>query len=152
MKYSFNCYGHKNITAKHKTTLEFTKDENVSLKGECIVGVRADFKLSSLKKFIENKKSQLEKISLEKEPINKKTIEKIPIKIIIRIKNIEEKINGFLNADFNDSREIVIRKSDFISERTLIIKADKGACDLNRNYVEFLKQEKIKIKVTIANK
>ena len=26
MKYSFTCYGHKNITAKHKTTLEFTKD------------------------------------------------------------------------------------------------------------------------------
>ncbi|MAG72173.1 MAG: hypothetical protein CL471_18065 [Acidobacteria bacterium] len=151
MKYSFNCYGHKNITAKHKTTLEFTKDENVSLKGECIVGVRADFKLSSLKKFIENK-SNYKKKQLKNKAINKKTIGKIPIKIIIRIKNIEEKINGFLNADFNDSREIVIRKSDFISERTLIIKADKGACDLNRNYVEFLKQEKIKIKVTIANK
>ena len=32
MKYSFNCYGHKNITSKHKTTIEFTKDEDLDFR------------------------------------------------------------------------------------------------------------------------
>jgi len=52
MEYSFNCYGHENITSKHKTTLEFTKDAKMGLKGDCIVGVRADFSLKEIKKFI----------------------------------------------------------------------------------------------------
>ena len=45
MSYSFTAYGHKNILATHKTTIEFTKDKELSLKGNCIVGVRADFDL-----------------------------------------------------------------------------------------------------------
>ena len=49
MEYSFNCYGHENITARHKTTLEFTKDEDLSLKGDCIVGVKAGFQLNKIK-------------------------------------------------------------------------------------------------------
>ena len=52
MKYSFTCYGHENITCKHKTTLEFTKDKDLSLKGDCIVGVKADFSLKGVKEFI----------------------------------------------------------------------------------------------------
>ena len=50
MEYSFTCYGHENIKAKHKTTLEFTKDTEMGLKGDCIVGVNADFSLDKLKK------------------------------------------------------------------------------------------------------
>ena len=52
MRYSFTCYGHNNVISRHKTTLEFTKDEDLSLKGDCIVGVKADFSLQQLKKFI----------------------------------------------------------------------------------------------------
>ena len=52
MEYSFNCYGHENITARHKTTLEFTKDRDLSLKGDCIIGVKADFSLPQLKNLI----------------------------------------------------------------------------------------------------
>ena len=127
MKYSFNCYGHENITAKHKTTLEFTKDSNLSLRGNCIVGVRADFSLQQLKKFIKSKTKEL----IKKENIGKKTIKKIPIKIIIKINNYKEEINGYLNPEFNDSKEIVIRKSEFVSSRTLVIGANKAACDIS---------------------
>ena len=52
MRYSFTCYGHENITAKHKTTLEFTKDKDLSLKGDCIVGVNADFDINKIKELI----------------------------------------------------------------------------------------------------
>lgn len=52
MRYLFTCYGHKNITCRHKTTLEFTKSNELSLKGDCIIGVKADFSLVQLRKFI----------------------------------------------------------------------------------------------------
>ena len=143
MQYSFTCYGHENITAKHKTTLEFTKDKDVSLMGDCMVGVRSDFNLMEIKKFIENKANNKE---------NQLKNKKIKIRIAMIIGNIEEEVNGYLNPDFNDPNEMVIRKSDFASGRTLVIGADKGACGLSRNLIEMLKEGKKKIKVTIEGK
>ena len=125
MKYSFTCYGHENITAKHKTTLEFTKDSELSLKGDCIIGVRADFSLVQLKNFIKSLGN------------NRK------ITIIIEIKNdykkITEKINGEINPGFNSDKEMVIRKSDFADKRTFAIGADKASFELNVELVNFLK-------------
>ena len=57
MIYKFNAYGHPNILATHKTTLEFTKDKEVSLKGDCIVAVKADFDLIKIKEFIKDSKN-----------------------------------------------------------------------------------------------
>ena len=54
MKYSFTCCGHENITCRHKTTLEFTKDSDLSIKGDCIIGVKADFSIKEVKRFIES--------------------------------------------------------------------------------------------------
>ena len=137
MVYSFTCYGHENITAKHKTTLEFTKDKDLSLKADCIVGVRADFNPSILKRFIKNK-------------INKEI--KIIIQTISKNKNIQENIIAEFNSGFNDSREIVIRKTDFVSERTFATKANKAAFGLSRNLVGFLKDKKSEVRVIIDAK
>ncbi len=45
MEYSFTAWGHENITANHKRTLEFTKDNELSLEGDCILGVSANFSI-----------------------------------------------------------------------------------------------------------
>ena len=37
-----NALGHKNVLAKHKTTLEITKDDHLTPQGDCIVAVSAD--------------------------------------------------------------------------------------------------------------
>ena len=136
MQYSFICYGHKNITAKHKTTLEFTKDKDLSLRGDCIVGVKADFGLSEIKEFI--KKSNNKKIT-------------IIIQIISKDKKIEDKIIAEINPDFSSNKELVIRKTDFVSETTFAIKANKAAFELNRDLAEFLKEERNKIRVVIKS-
>ncbi len=124
MIYKFNAYGHPNILAAHKTTLEFTKDNELTLNGDCIVGVKADFDFGKIKEFIKNSK-------------NKK------ISIIIKTpdgKYLEE-INAELNPKFNSDREMVIRKTDFISERTFAVRADKAALELDRRLIGVLKQE-----------
>ena len=56
MEYSFFSFGHPNITAKHKTTLEFTKDKELSLRGDCIIGVNSTFELKEIKKMIKSGK------------------------------------------------------------------------------------------------
>lgn len=129
MVYSFNCDGHSNITARHKTTLEFTKDEELGLAGDCIVGVKADFSLQQLKKFI--KKLNNNKITIIIETmnnINNNSNEKIV-----------EKINAEVNPGFDSDKEMVIRKSDFIDGRTFAIRADKASIDINKRLIVYLK-------------
>jgi len=135
MKYSFTCYGHENITARHKTTLEFTKDEDLSLKGDCIVGVKAGFQLNKIKHFIKTMDNN-KKITIIMEIINNNSKNKIV-----------ERINAEINPSFNSDREMVIRKTDFVSDRTFAIRADKAAFELNRNLVKNISNGKQKITV-----
>ena len=137
MQYKFNAYGHPNILGTHKTTLEFTKDNELSLKGDCIVGVKADFELKEIKQFI--KKSKNKKIS-------------ITFKTISKNKKIKETILSELNPNFFNDKELVIRKTDFISERTFAIKANKAASELNRRLIEFLNKTENRITIIIENK
>ena len=134
MEYSFTCYGYKNITSRHKTTLEFTKDNEMGLKGDCIVGVKADFSLDSLKKFIESLKSDKITITIETIDGDDKMI---------------EKINAEINPNFNSDKDIVIRKSDFIDERTFAIKADKAACDLDKDLIRNIANSHKKLRIII---
>ena len=138
MEYSFNCYGHENITARHKTTLEFTKDRDLSLKGDCIIGVNADFSLPQLKNFI--KSIDNNKITIIIETMN--NINKKNNKII-------EKINAEINPCFNSDKDIVIRKSDFRDERTLAVKADKAACELSSELIKNIIGNKQKISILL---
>ena len=133
MAYSFTCYGHENITAKHKTTLEFTKSNELSLKGNCIIGVKADFSIKEIKRFIESLGN------------NKKIIITMEI-----LDYIIERINAEVNPGFNSGMEMVIRKSDFIDERTFAINADKCACDLRGELIKHIAGNKQKIIVAIC--
>lgn len=139
MEYRLKAYGHENITAKHKTTLEFTKDKNLSLNGDCIVGVNADFDLLSLKKFIKKLKDNQVTIVIKTIPSNKNQ------------KTIFEKIKAEINPDFNSNDELVIRKTGFISERTFAIKADKAAFELKKQLTLFLKKKNCEISIVIKD-
>ena len=137
MIYKFHAYGHPNILGTHKTTLEFTKDKEVSLKGDCIIGVNADFDLEKIRNFTENS-------------IDKKIT--ITIKTISKLKKLQETVSAELNPSFNDETEFVIRKTDFVSERTFAINTNKAAFELNRGLINYLKEKKNKIAIIIENK
>ena len=138
MKYRFNAYGHPNIRASHKTTLEFTKEKDVSLKGDCIAGVNADFEADKIKDFIRKSKDE-------------KKDKKVMIKIETPYKKIHEVLEAVLNQKFSGVNEVVIRKTDFISERTLAVSSDKAAIDLSRELIKFLNERDNKIKITLQN-
>lgn len=149
MKYSFICHGHENVRATHKTTLEFTKDKDLGLEGDCIIGVNASFSLPSLKKFInslgDNKKIAIG-IAIKKNDRPKGRVD------VSDDYEIVEKIDCRVNSDFDSGNEIVVRKGDFISDRTFAVNASKAACELNKSLIRFLNQKDSKVMVVFENK
>ena len=124
----FSIYGHENTLCSHRNTIEFTKDFELTKKGDCILGVKADFDYGKLMEIVKN-------------------YSKIQVKI--SVDDISEVINCEVNKEFDDEHEIVIRRSDFKSKRTLGIRADKVATDINRKIVDRLKQKNKKAQVEI---
>ena len=134
MKEEILAYGHPNILSNHKTTIEITKDNNLTKNGNCIIGVKANKSCFDLNKNIKN--------SL-KEGRN--------IKITFCVDNIIDEIiaKGSPNLILENKKDIVIRKSDFIDDRTLAINANKAACDIKRDIIESLKNKNNKIKIEL---
>ncbi|RAP45093.1 MAG: hypothetical protein BZ135_06410 [Methanosphaera sp. rholeuAM6] len=134
MEYSFIASGHQNVTSKHKSTFEITTDPTLTLKGDCIIGVSSNTTLKDLP----------EEIKKDIQTDNNK------IELILESDNCSDKIVGYGSSKLtlDHPSDMVCRKSDFTCSRTLMIKADKAAIDLNKNLINELKQGS-KLKVTI---
>jgi hypothetical protein len=128
-------FGHQNILATHLTTLMITKETHLSKAGDCIVAVGADKAPVDLSQAFKDKLKT----------------ENAKLTIIIEADGLEETIHaqGSQNLVLTDPTDIVIRKSDFISNRTLAIKADKSSSDLPNELVEKLRSPDQKIKITL---
>jgi len=129
-------HGHGNIQAVHPSTLMFTKEKQLSKTGDCIVGVAADKAVADL--------SQELKEKLRK-PNAKLTI-------TIEADGSTQQINasGSPKLILTNHTDMVIRKSAYISDRTLAIHADKSSEDLPRRFIEKLKNSQQKIKITLS--
>lgn len=148
MKYSFTCHGHENITARHKTTLEFTKDRDLGPEGDCIVGAGADFSIKEIKKFIKSLRNN-NSITIVVETISKDYNKKNNNAKTFGENKIIEKINAEINPNFDSDKDMVIRKSDFIDGRTFAARADKAAFELNRGLIKFLQWPSHRVRVIL---
>ena len=128
-------FGHENIQAIHPSTLMFTKEKHLSKTGDCIVGVAADKSEADLKQEFKD---------ALRTPNAKLTI-------IIEADGLTSQINahGSSKLILNHPNDIVIRKSDYICNRTLAIQSDKSSNDLPRELVEKLKNPKQRINITL---
>jgi hypothetical protein len=118
--------GHKNITAKHRSTFQITKDHDITKRADCVIAVSADKGASDLS-------NELKKAA-------KKDNAKIFVKVIAGNRFEIVAGTGCEKLELIDVKDIVIRKSDFVSERTLMINADRSAADLDRKLIENLKR------------
>lgn len=127
--------GHGNIRATHKTTLEFTKEKSLTKKGDCIIAVNVDKGFSNLNQsFIDLCKSNDCKIV-----------------VILECEGITDEIIGSGHPDltFQHPSDMVIRKSPFICPRTLMIRANKAARNLNKQLISKLQDAHAKVKITL---
>lgn len=129
-------YGHENIQATHKATLEFTKDTHLSKKGDCIIAVAADKALADL--------------SAEFKAGLRKPNAKLTILIEAGRISAQVQASGTQQLSLAHPTDAVVRKSDYACSRTLAVRADKAAIDLPRELVEKLKNPKQKVKITLT--
>jgi len=129
-------YGHENIQATHKTTFEITKEAQLSRRGDCIIAVSVN-------------KTMTDFSSEFKENLHK---EKAKIMILIEAGDAAEVVNAFGSPRLilTHRTDMVVRKSNYICNRTLAIQADKAACDLSRKLAEKLRNPKQKVKITLT--
>lgn len=133
----FAC-GHRNSQGTHKSTLEITKEKQLSKKGDCIIAVSADKAVADLSPEF-------------KESLRKKNAR---MTMLIEAGGIVEVVNAFGSRRLvlAHPTDIVVRKSGYVCSRTLAIEADKAAWDLSRKLVERLRNPEQKVKITLTVK
>lgn len=136
IKETFYISGHENVRSTHRSTLEFTKDKDLTNNGDCILGVRSDYGCCDFS------------------PEFKKAVnnENAKVTIDIEAEGVIDTVSGFGHPDITltDENEIVIRKSDFVCGRTLCVNSDKAAKDIDARIIESLKKTGSCAKVTVT--
>ena len=124
MNFKIKAKGHENVLSLHKSTFEITKDKDLSLSGDCIIGLDIDKSMEDFpKRFKEKLANDDTKVIVE-----------------LRTPNDSDTIEGYGHHDLTLSHptDIVCRKSTFVCSRTLMIKSNKAAIDLNRDLIKDL--------------
>ena len=129
MIFKITTKGHKNVSSLHKSTFEITRDAEIGPTADCIIGVDMD---NSMLNFPAEFKERIADSNTK-------------IKVILDTENGHDEITGFGHEDLTLTHptDIVCRTSDYTCSRTLMIKADKAARDLDADLIEDLKNEKI---------
>lgn len=122
--------GHKNIISLHTRTIEITKDSNLTKNGDCIVGVSANKACNDLNSAL---KTRLR---------TNGTV----VKIAIVVEPYEFELSGYGNngLDITDEHDIVLRKSNYVDSRTLVLSCDKSAFDIPRKMVSSLMNSQVR--------
>jgi uncharacterized protein len=110
------------MLALHKTTLELTTEDFLTLKGDCIVGINA----SSI-------------------PVAMRG----DIEIILEVGEWHWSVRAIANPSFTSKKCMVIRRSTHLDERTYATNASAAAKDIPREMVELLKDPKARLEVRI---
>lgn len=130
---AITAHGHDNILATNQNTFEITKKPYLTKQGDCIIAVAAD-------KSVKDLVAEFKKILRE---------ESAKLTCIIQADDEQEVIEawGSPKLTFNHPTDLVVRKSNYICDRTLAIKADKVAKDFSRDFVAKLidSQQKVNI-------
>ncbi|HDH45540.1 MAG TPA: DUF371 domain-containing protein [Thermococcus sp.] len=134
IKETIICYGHKNVKATHRSTLEITKENYLTPRGDCIICIKAN---KGLKELSDEIKEAL------------KSGKKVKIRITVDDIVDELEAIGDERLTFENEVSMVIRKSEYVDGRTLAIRANKAARDIKRELVEKLKNPEQRVVVEI---
>jgi hypothetical protein len=117
--------GHPNVQSLHPRTIEITKDKDLSLNGDCIIGVSANKSCNDL--------------GLELKEKIKKNHSFIEIEIIVEPYKFIIKGSGNEKLSLLNHDDIVLRKSNFICDRTLSINCNFSSLEIPREIINSLK-------------
>ena len=122
--------GHKNVRAHHPRTIEITTESDLTLQGDCIIGVTAG---CGCKEIPEKLKKKLRRPDSH-----------VTITITVNGKSFKVTGKGHADLRLENSHDIVIRKSKFLCPRTLAIECDKSSDEMPREMIKHLQDPKTK--------
>ena len=130
MRFEITFYGHENVRSLHPKSIEITTEEHLTVKGDCIVGVRASCGClgipDEMKSLLQNPQSEV---------ICTILVDKFSFRIIGR---------GSEKLTLTNPHDIVIRKSNFTCPRTLSVSCNVAADSIPSQMIEALKNPKTK--------
>ncbi len=129
-------HGHENITSTNRTTFEITKETHLTKRGDCIIAVGSNKGANDLsllfKKTAQNESARIE--------------------IAIEVDGEVEVINawGSPQLSFTHPTDMVVRKSDYVCNRTLAIRANKAAKEFSKTLIDKLRNPKQRVKIRLS--
>lgn len=120
-------HGHPMVLALHPTTIEITTEEHLTKKGDCIVGVGAERGCAGL--------------SVETKDALRRPGSRVSLRLVVKDETFVVTGRGDPRLTLSHPRDVVIRKSDFVSNRTLALGAGVAAKDIPRSMVWALRDK-----------
>jgi hypothetical protein len=130
VRFEIPFYGHKNVRALHPRTIEITTEPDLTLQGDCIIGVSASCGCSKIPRRIKQKLREADS--------------EITFTIQVNNESFTVKGKGHPDLKLENHHDIVIRKSDFMCPRTLAVGCDLASDDIPRQIVKMLQDPKTK--------
>jgi hypothetical protein len=116
--------GHENVAAAHTSTFEVTTDDYLTPAGDCILGIGAN------------------RAPAEFDPGFVAACQEADARMTatIRAGNHEATVEGHGRPElsFSSDRSAVVRTSEYVDDRTVMVGADAAAADLDRGLVAAL--------------
>ena len=123
-------YGHPNVQSLHGKTVEITKDDHLTLKGDCIIGVRASKACVDLDEALRRWLRSNDSV--------------VTIEIMVGSESFVIKGKGDERFTLQNSHDIVIRKTSFVCPRTMSVRCDRASSDIPRKMVKMLQDRDAK--------
>ena len=132
----FRARGHPNVSSSHRTTVMVTKEADLTPQGDCVMAVWAEKGLRDLDPRLKDAMRRSD----------------AKIRLVIEVGGLEFEVMGEGDPGLTLSHptDIVARKSRYICDRTLMIRADKAACDADKDLVDLLKDKNRGVNVIIS--
>jgi hypothetical protein len=124
MEEVFHARGHKHVSGTHASTWELTSDDWLTPAGDCILGVEADRTPADFD-------DAFREAAADADATLVATLEADG-----HVATVTG--SGHPDLTFTDDRSLVVRASDYVDDRTVMVGADAAAGDLDRGLVATL--------------
>jgi hypothetical protein len=132
----FHAYGHPAILSTHPSTLEITTSHELTRRGDCVVAVKSS-------RAVRNLPEDLKRVLSNSNGRGRLALRVGPFEFTVEGR-------GSPGLTFSHETDLVVRKSGFISDRTLMIYADKSSMDIPRDMVRLLQNANNRVTVEIS--
>ena len=123
-------YGHPNIRSLHAKTIEITKDEHLTPRGDCIIGVKANKACADLDQSLKHRLRSNSSV--------------VKIEIIVGDESFLISGRGDERLSILNAHDIVVRKTNFVCPRTMSVLCNKASSDMPRKLVKMLHDQETK--------